>query len=301
MMTFIIVNKDVKMSKKYNFDYLIDKIRNKNFETKPWKHVYIESWLSDEHFEEIIAAPEIRLQEANSDKELFKLLSAQSYKPITFPGCTTDVESYIAWHAKKDFEVNHRDTIEAFGMALRLFEPKTQILKTLDKFLSGVEFNSAICQKFGIDYNFCKRRGGIQKYLDGYEISPHVDIRKKAATFMVNINPVDDSESINYHTHYLKFKPQWDFIREYWKNNPKVDTCWVPWECAETEKLQTKNNSIVLFSPASYTLHAVKASYNHLKTQRTQLYGNIWYNESFTTEVMGWKNFANMQKNAKKL
>ena len=44
-------------------------------------------------------------------------------------------------------------------------------------------------EKFGIEYQNCNIDGGIQKYLDGYELSPHPDIRLKAATFMVNINP----------------------------------------------------------------------------------------------------------------
>ena len=33
-----------------------------------------------------------------------------------------------------------------------------------------------------------------------------------------------------------------------------------------------------MFKPSFDTLHAVKAKYNHLVFQRTQLYGNLWFN-----------------------
>jgi hypothetical protein len=33
----------------------------------------------------------------------------------------------------------------------------------------------------------------------------------------------------------------------------------------------------VIFAPSSGTLHAVRAHYDHLAGQRTQFYGNLWY------------------------
>ena len=35
-------------------------------------------------------------------------------------------------------------------------------------------------------------------------------------------------------------------------------------------------------------MHAVKANYNHLVTQRTQLYGNLWYLSS-ETKPLKWE------------
>ena len=75
-------------------------------------------------------------------------------------------------------------------------------LKFVQEFISGVAFNETIANKFNIKLEECKFDGGIQKYLDGYEISPHPDIRSKAATFMININPNKESERMNHHTHY---------------------------------------------------------------------------------------------------
>jgi hypothetical protein len=45
-------------------------------------------------------------------------------------------------------------------------------------------------------------------------------------------------------------------------------------------KQQTENNSIVIFSPRWDTMHAIRAHYDHLVTQRTQFYGNLWYETS---------------------
>ena len=42
---------------------------------------------------------------------------------------------------------------------------------------------------------------------------------------MVNVNPSPVSEQLEFHTHYLAFKPQWRFIEDYWRDNPPVDRC----------------------------------------------------------------------------
>jgi hypothetical protein len=108
---------------------------------------------------------------------------------------------------------------------------------------------------------------------------------------MVNVNPALNSEAIDYHTHYLRFKPERAKVQEYWKSNNDAERCWVPWSWCETVKRQTKNNSIVIFSPADDTLHAVKASYDHLSTQRTQFYGNLWYKDYKPRVDVKWRNF----------
>ncbi|MEO0061585.1 MAG: hypothetical protein RLZZ08_145 [Pseudomonadota bacterium] len=118
---------------------------------------------------------------------------------------------------------------------------------------------------------------GIQKYLHGYEISPHPDIRRKALTWMLNINTGDFSEDQEFHTHYLRLKPEWSFITAFWQGNPQIDRDWLPWSWCETVKRQRQNNSLVIFAPSDDTIHAVKASYDHLGMQRTQMYGNLWH------------------------
>jgi hypothetical protein len=69
----------------------------------------------------------------------------------------------------------------------------------------------------------------------------------------------------------------------------------VPWDWVETHKQQTKNNSIIIFSPADDTLHAVKASYDHLVTQRTQFYGNLWFRELNAKPGTGWRDLERLR------
>jgi hypothetical protein len=264
------------MNGNYDFSYLIKKIEQAEFVHEPFKHIYIENFFSDEHFEQVINAPEISSQLAANDSELIEQLMRKGFKPISFPGCVTNIDKYISWH-ERGMDARHHSACEGFGMALRLYEFPSVILKELNSFLASADFNRAVAEKLQVNFEGCIIDGGIQKYLDGYEISPHADIRKKAATFMVNINPSSDSEETNHHTHYLRFKKEYLYIQEFWSGNNGVDRSWVPWEWADTVKVQSRNNSIVLFSPSNDTLHGVKASYNHLNSQRTQLYGNLWY------------------------
>jgi hypothetical protein len=164
-------------------------------------------------------------------------------------------------------------------MTLRLTEARTDIIRELKAFLESEAFNRALAEKFGLPFEETHADNGIQKYLDGYEISPHPDVRRKALTYMVNINPHRDAEARDHHTHYMKFKDRYAYIEQFWAGNPDVDRCWVPWTWCDSVSEQRANNSIVIFAPGDDTLHAVKASYDHLGAQRTQLYGNLWYKE----------------------
>ena len=96
---------------------------------------------------------------------------------------------------------------------------------------------------------------------------------------MVNINNSQKSEEKNHHTHYMTFKDEKAYVSDFWKYNVDVERCWVPWDWCDTAKQQKKNNSIVIFAPSNDTLHAIKADYDHYSSQRTQLYGNLWYQD----------------------
>ena len=167
--------------------------------------------------------------------------------------------------------------MESFGLVLRLYKPKSDIISELNEFIHSEEFIHCLSNKFKIDVDQTNYDGGIQKYLDGYEISPHPDRRKKALTFMVNINPGDQTESKNYHTHYCEFVKERSYVKSFWEGNINIDRCWVPWDWTKTVFQQKENNSMVIFAPSNDTIHAIKANYNHLISQRTQLYGNLWY------------------------
>ena len=282
------------------FSYLLDEIANAEFQQYPFKHIYIDNFLREQDFAAIISAPEVALAPVSSDEALFDQLFDRGYKILPFPGCIVDKGDYIKWHSSKDIRVRDKTSCgrqvktlcEGFGVTLRLASPSQNgVLAELREFLDGVEFNSALAAKFQISYDETSPDTGLQKYLDGYEIPPHPDIRKKALTYMVNINPHPDSENEEHHTHYLTFKPRYKYVEEYWRGHPEYDRCWVPWDWCETIYQQRQNNSIVAFSPSENTLHAVKANYNHLKHQRTQLYGNLWYRPDKAVEMVEWEDF----------
>lgn len=272
----------------FSFQYLLEKLRDAKFLKEPFRHIYIENFFSDAHFESIISTWELTSPEASNDEDLFSGLVQKGFKPIEFPGCVSDIKKYASWR-KNRYVLDHNPACEGVGMALRLYQIQSDVLENLNRFIVSKEFNEAIAKKLGVIFEDCVVDGGIQKYLDGYEISPHPDVRRKAATYMININSSPASESLAFHTHYLKFKPEREYVQRFWQGNPDIDRAWVPWSWADTVKLQTANNSIVLFSPADDTLHAVKAKYDHFLTQRTQLYGNLWFKNVSVDDTREWE------------
>ncbi len=273
------------------YQYILDKIQSANLIEAPFPHLEIENLFEDSDFEMITQSFDIKVSPATSDENLLDILFSNGYRIIEFPGCTENHKEYLEWHSKKSISRRTNTACEGFGIVLRQESPKSESVRSLMKFLESPEFIACLAEKFGIDKNDCNYDCGIQKYLDGYEISPHPDIRRKALTYMVNINPNSDSHLLDHHTHYLRFKSEFDYVSSYWKGNPKIDTCWVPWEWCTTHKQQTRNNSMVIFSPSFDTLHGVKANYDHLNNQRTQLYGNLWYkNNPATNSESKWEN-----------
>jgi len=270
------------------FKYVLDRIRNAEITKLPFEHVEIENLFDRSDFDEIIKSSEITIPKVNSDKELLDELFSAGYKIISFPGCTTKTSEYLSWHKNKKNNTKSNTACEGFGVVLRLKKATSPIIMELVDFLSSEELKSVIAEKFNIDQP-CTYDAGIQKYLDGYEISPHPDIRRKAATYMVNINPHSNSEAMDHHTHYLTFNEDKSYVKEYWLGNKMHDRCWVPWNWCSKIKRQVKNNSMVLFSPSNNSMHGVKANYDHLVAQRTQLYGNLWYGQNEILDTPRWE------------
>jgi len=274
-----------KKPKTYDFSYVSKKIASAPFTFKPFKHVYIADLFEPADFRAITADPQIKLKAARDDAELIDNLHEAGFKEINFPGTTMDIEAYLSWRRDRpNSKVLNQDTCEGFGVTMRMQKPRqNSAVDHLLAFLASDSIWNSLSEKFQIDRGATYTDMGIQKYLDGYEISPHADIRKKALTFMVNINPSNISEGLVHHTHYMELSPSRAYVRKFWDDNSTIDRCWVPWSWCETRKQQTKNNSMVIFAPANDTLHAVRADYDHLQTQRTQIYGNIWFKEYAST------------------
>lgn len=276
------------------FGYLIDKLERAEIRRAPYSHIYIENFFNEDDFSALTKAPEVAFAPASSDVQLFEYLATHGYKALEFPGCITDAQQYMQWHsgARNESWGLNNSACEGFGMTFRLMTPRTAIIEEVLSFTNSHEFNALLAEKLDINFAATYPDSGLQKYLDGYEISPHPDIRRKAATYMVNINPGTVSESQNHHTHYMQFKAKYKFIEEFWRGNHQIDTCWVPWDWCETKFEQRRNNSIVVFRPSDDTLHAVKARYDHLRYQRTQLYGNLWYKDPPNLPVLQWEDFC---------
>ncbi len=276
-----------------SFDYLLEKIKAAEFEREPFPHLHIRNFFNDEDFSKITAAQEIALRARASDDQLFEELFDAGYKIIDFPGCITNKNTYIKWHSTKGAKQTHNNsTCEGFGVTLRLASAKSELISELMAFVNSRRLQEVLAGKFDIDLEDVYYDAGIQKYLDGYEISPHPDIRKKALTYMVNINPGAGSEANEHHTHYLVFRDEYKYVQAYWEGHPEADRCWVPWSWCDTRKMQRENNSIVIFSPTNLTMHGVKARYDHLASQRTQLYGNLWYHTESVKLHPEWEDFV---------
>ena len=276
------------------FNYLLDKINEAEFQTDPFKFIYLEDFLSDEHFRLITRNPQMKFPEFEDADKLVEHLNMRDYKPVPFPGCTTDVGQYLKWY-KGDTNIKSPDhargLIEGFGIAYRVQRYHNETIKQLMDFLNSKEFLNTLRSKFKKTGEYTVETA-IQKYLTGYEISPHPDIRKKCLTYMLNINPDKKADEMGLSTHFMKFKEEKQHISKFWNDNPGTDRCWVPWDWCDTVFEQKANNSITIFAPDNDTMHAVKLDYDMLKTQRTQIYGNLWYANKPRVKGSTWQDFA---------
>jgi hypothetical protein len=275
-----------------SYSYLLDKIDGAEFLSEPFRHIQIDGFFSQRDFDAIVCAGEIAIPNVVSDSGLLETLGSNGYQAIEFPGCVIDKQVYLEWHKHKAPAHGHnQSSCEGFGMAFRLARARTPAVEDLLAFLNGDLFRAVLAKKFDVDMSQTRFDVGIQKYLDGYEISPHPDIRVKALTFMANINPSVMAEINVHHTHLLRFRPEYKYVQAFWEGNPSRERCWVPWSWCESVKTQNGNNTFVAFAPSDNTLHAVKAKYDHLSYQRTQIYGNFWYLESKALKGPSWEKF----------
>jgi hypothetical protein len=259
------------------FDYLLEKIAAAPFEAEPFRHIYLENFLSPNHLARVISSPQIKVPPTADTPELLASLNAAGYDIEPFPGCTTDVEKYLEYLKTNEWP-DSNGVVEGIGMAMRLKRISDPLIERLMTFLNSERFQAALIAKFGIERPN-RIETAIQKYLTGYEISPHPDIRSKCLTYLLNINTEPEADTMPIHTHLLRLIRKKEFIYSFWDTNPEFDRCWVPWSWCTTERTTAANNSIILFSAHNRSLHAIKLKYDHTKLQRTQVYGNLWYSD----------------------
>ena len=249
-------------SMNHDFNYIIEKISSADIISHPYPHLEIKNFLSPEHIESILADEQIHFQQCNTTKELINTLIDKGYKAIGGAGVTHNVNQYL-------------NTNSGLGMGFRLDRPKGLLAINLIKYFRSDTFWKCLKRKFDVQRN-TRIKADIRKYLTGYEISPHPDGREKAMTMLLNIN-APEAEIVDVHTHVLVFKKEYEYMYEEWEKNTEDQRKWVSWEWCETKKTISENNTILIFPPGNRSLHAVKLDYDHLKFQRTQLYGNLWF------------------------
>lgn len=259
------------------FDYILEKIKEAKFLTNPFDFLYIEDFLTEEDFEEIVTDEQVKFPTFNKIEQLLEHLRNQNYKQVVFPGCTTSIDEYLGWYyGKSKTTLAHtKGLTEGFGMVYRLDKYRNTKIADLMQFLNSPIFVDTLMKKFS-KQGKTRVETAIQKYLTGYEISPHPDIRSKCLTYMLNINTVFDEEE-NIYTNFMKFKQDYKEIYDFWRNNPSYERSWVPWNWCDTVFSHKKNNSITIFAPNNRTLHSVKLEYDCLPFQRNQIYGNLWW------------------------
>ena len=263
---------------------LILKIRKSKLVKDPFPHLLVENFFPPAVFDALTNLDEVKIT-GNQDIDLIENLIASGWAPIIFPGCTTEVQEYLDYRNTGRINGNRPDICEGFGMAFRLGDNQCSIVDEINAFLKSDEFAKELASKLEISLqNDMNLDAGFQKYLDGYEISPHPDIRKKLATFMININTDPASERRHHHTELLEFDFAYKKVLDFWNENPLSDRTWVPWHWCRSKFSHFQNNSLIAFAPSNETLHAVKADYPHFDHQRTQFYGNLWQKESSCIE-----------------
>jgi hypothetical protein len=262
-----------------NFNYIIEKVKKATFIKDPYPHLYIKDFISEEHLDIILRDTQIHFKEVFTDDELYNELIKQDYKIQQFPGCANTWITYKKILQDKAY-IENSDLVESMGITFRLDyqDIKSDIIKELVEFMNGDNFHQTLKDKFGL-IDKTNIISAIQKNLNRYEISPHPDIRSKALTYLLNINKDKSIEFEDVHTHILEFKKKDDSLIKYWVENPDKERQWTSWDRCNTVKICSKNNTMLMFAPQSNppTLHGVKLNYDHKRFQRTQIYGNLLY------------------------
>ena len=270
-------------------EYLIEKIIEAKPRKTPYKHFIIENYLEQKELEEILADTRTNTEECIDDGALCRELEKKGYQPSWLPGSTDNVEDYLASRTEKK-EISMNTTCKSKGMAFALKRKSGgSALDEVINYMRCDKYWETIYDKCNINKNDKQRYVAYTKYLDGHEISPHTDSRHKPVTFLLNLNHKNLKIPNESNTRIMKLKKEYRYIAEYWKYNKNVDRCWLPWECCETINIHSKNNSLLIIPASNISFHAIKLDYNHLKSQRSMIYGSAWGKSERFYECPTWE------------
>lgn len=254
------------------FYYLGERVLRAPFVRNPFKHIYITDFFHADHLAAI--ENDVHVSEAKDDASLVESLVDRGYKDQSFPGAVP-VQTYLDARTKNGICKATDGMCTSLGAVFRLLHYRNPTMVRLMAYLNGTHWESCCRKKFGITAD-AKLFSAVQKYLDGYEISPHPDVRSKALTYLVNTNVHPDAERDDLNTHLCKCVPERD-MTHVWAAREDCERSWIPWDWTETVRTTHENNALVMFAPGNDTLHAVKLNYDHLQWQHTNVYGNMFF------------------------
>ena len=159
------------------FTYLLDKIKDQEFATNPFKHIYIENWLNEKHFNEIVNDDSIKIPQHSTTEQQIENLQNLNYKAIPFPGCTPDVQKYLEWYNGKKVTFKLNEILEGFGVSFRMMQYKNQMIQELIEYLNSAEFHDVLKEKFEKTQPTTVETA-VQKYMMGMK-SHHILIFAK--------------------------------------------------------------------------------------------------------------------------
>lgn len=284
------------------FGYLLDRVRDAEFFDEPFLHLEINPFLNEQHLNDLMTDPDIHMPPFNSSRHLIKTLMTRGYEVQEFPGSITSIPTYL-----KELEENpdhsRQDSIDlnemvGRGMTFRLKETRSDTygLKTYSRllaFMNSEEWRVALLSKFNITRD-TTIFSSIQKYLKKYIISPHPDHKTKALTYVMNINRDEEAAArAEAGTNLFAIDPENQWVERVWKNC-SFERAWIPWRWASLAKTINENNNMLVFSPHESSLHGIHLNYDHLRWQRTQLYGNAFYRHASGGVDVQWNTLLDM-------
>ena len=129
------------------YDYLIAKIENAEFNLEPFSHIIIEDFLSDEHFDEITASPQLNKGKFSNTREMLECFLDDGFEIVTFPGCIRSVDEYVEFFDGGAVKVKNRliegygrGVVQSYGMAIGIKEHKENSTKDLLSFVNSSKF-----------------------------------------------------------------------------------------------------------------------------------------------------------------
>ncbi len=253
-------------------DHILRKLEEAEILNDPFPHLQIDSFLPDSLFQVLLADDQLHFTPASNTQELHDALVARDFQIQGFPGCITEIRTYLKYESSGNWP-SPKQGLGGTGLAYRLQSYRNEQLRELMAFLNSPIFETAIKNKFGITAD-TEVFSAVQKYLSKYHISPHPDIREKCVTYLLNVNKYG-MEQADIHTHLLRFKSEYNWVPNWWESHQEFNTCWIPWEWCESVKQISANNCMVMFPTNNYSLHAIRLEYDHNRSQRTQIYGNL--------------------------